>query len=252
MQHEAVNLSQGFPDFPAPDEIKAPPRTPSPPTSISTPSPGARKICATRSREKFERTRHARRSRARNHRLLRFHRSHHVHHDGHHQSGRRSRHLRAVLRKLRPRRDSFRRHAALCEIAPAGLDFRSRRTCRRVRPENESHHPQHAEQSHRQSFHARRTRIHSRSLRSLECLRDHRRNLRIHALRRREHISIATLDGMRDRTITINALSKTYSVTGWRVGWAIAPPEVTLRSARCTTFSPSAPPRRLQRRAQSR
>jgi aspartate/methionine/tyrosine aminotransferase len=42
-----------------------------------------------------------------------------------------------------------------------------------------------------------------------------------------KHISLATLDGMRDRTITINALSKTYSVTGWRVGWAIAPPEVT-------------------------
>jgi aspartate/methionine/tyrosine aminotransferase len=42
-----------------------------------------------------------------------------------------------------------------------------------------------------------------------------------------EHISMATLDGMRERTITINALSKTYSVTGWRVGWAIAAPEVT-------------------------
>jgi aspartate/methionine/tyrosine aminotransferase len=42
-----------------------------------------------------------------------------------------------------------------------------------------------------------------------------------------QHISGATLEGMRERTITINALSKTYSVTGWRVGWAIAPPEVT-------------------------
>jgi aspartate/methionine/tyrosine aminotransferase len=41
------------------------------------------------------------------------------------------------------------------------------------------------------------------------------------------HISLATIEGMRDRTITINALSKTYSVTGWRVGWAIAAPEVT-------------------------
>jgi len=41
------------------------------------------------------------------------------------------------------------------------------------------------------------------------------------------HISLATLEGMRDRTITINALSKTYSVTGWRVGWAIAAPAVT-------------------------
>ncbi|HXU47784.1 MAG TPA: aminotransferase class I/II-fold pyridoxal phosphate-dependent enzyme [Candidatus Binatia bacterium] len=42
-----------------------------------------------------------------------------------------------------------------------------------------------------------------------------------------EHISIAAIEGMRDRTITINALSKTYCVTGWRVGWAIAAPEVT-------------------------
>ncbi len=42
-----------------------------------------------------------------------------------------------------------------------------------------------------------------------------------------KHISMAALDGMRDRTITINALSKTYSVTGWRVGWAIAPAEAT-------------------------
>lgn len=41
------------------------------------------------------------------------------------------------------------------------------------------------------------------------------------------HISIATLDGMRDRTVTINGLSKTYSVTGWRVGWTIAPPVIT-------------------------
>ena len=42
-----------------------------------------------------------------------------------------------------------------------------------------------------------------------------------------KHVSPASLDGLRERTITINALSKTYSVTGWRVGWAIAPPEVT-------------------------
>ena len=42
-----------------------------------------------------------------------------------------------------------------------------------------------------------------------------------------KHISMITLDGMRERTITINALSKTYSVTGWRVGWAVAVPEVT-------------------------
>jgi aspartate/methionine/tyrosine aminotransferase len=41
------------------------------------------------------------------------------------------------------------------------------------------------------------------------------------------HISIATLEGMRERTVTINGLSKTYSVTGWRVGWTVAPPHIT-------------------------
>ncbi|MDX2030546.1 MAG: aminotransferase class I/II-fold pyridoxal phosphate-dependent enzyme [Blastocatellia bacterium] len=40
------------------------------------------------------------------------------------------------------------------------------------------------------------------------------------------HISMAQLDGMRDRTVTINSLSKTYSVTGWRVGYAIGPAEI--------------------------
>ncbi len=42
-----------------------------------------------------------------------------------------------------------------------------------------------------------------------------------------EHISLATLPGMRERTVIINGLSKTFSVTGWRVGYAIAPPELT-------------------------
>ncbi|MGH9358667.1 MAG: pyridoxal phosphate-dependent aminotransferase [Terriglobia bacterium] len=42
-----------------------------------------------------------------------------------------------------------------------------------------------------------------------------------------DHISIASLPGMRERSITLNSLSKTYSVTGWRVGYAVAPPEVS-------------------------
>jgi aspartate/methionine/tyrosine aminotransferase len=40
------------------------------------------------------------------------------------------------------------------------------------------------------------------------------------------HIPMASIDGMPDRTITINGLSKTFSVTGWRVGWAIAPSDL--------------------------
>jgi len=41
------------------------------------------------------------------------------------------------------------------------------------------------------------------------------------------HVPPATLDGMRERCVLVNSLSKTYSVTGWRVGWVIAPPELT-------------------------
>jgi aminotransferase len=41
------------------------------------------------------------------------------------------------------------------------------------------------------------------------------------------HIPMATLPGMRERTVLVNSMSKTYSVTGWRVGWVIAPPEIS-------------------------
>jgi aspartate/methionine/tyrosine aminotransferase len=41
------------------------------------------------------------------------------------------------------------------------------------------------------------------------------------------HVPMATLPGMAERTVTINGMSKTYSVTGWRVGWTIAPPALT-------------------------
>ena len=41
------------------------------------------------------------------------------------------------------------------------------------------------------------------------------------------HVPIATNDGMAERTVTINGLSKAYSVTGWRVGWTISPRSLT-------------------------
>jgi aminotransferase len=41
------------------------------------------------------------------------------------------------------------------------------------------------------------------------------------------HVPIASLDGMRERSISVNSMSKTYSVTGWRVGWVLAPPDLT-------------------------
>ena len=41
-----------------------------------------------------------------------------------------------------------------------------------------------------------------------------------------EHLGMATLDGMRERTITMSGLSKTWSLTGWRIGWCLAPPDI--------------------------
>jgi len=50
------------------------------------------------------------------------------------------------------------------------------------------------------------------------------------------HISMASLEGMAQRTVTINSLSKTYSVTGWRVGWAIAEADITSRIRKVHDF----------------
>lgn len=41
------------------------------------------------------------------------------------------------------------------------------------------------------------------------------------------HVSLATLPGMADRTVTLSSLGKSYSLTGWKIGWAIAWPELT-------------------------
>lgn len=51
-----------------------------------------------------------------------------------------------------------------------------------------------------------------------------------------EHICIATLPGMRERTIVCNSLSKTYSITGWRLGYVIANPEITDRIKKVHDF----------------
>jgi aspartate/methionine/tyrosine aminotransferase len=51
-----------------------------------------------------------------------------------------------------------------------------------------------------------------------------------------QHISLAAIPGMEGRTVTINSISKTYSVTGWRVGWAIAEAAISQRIRKVHDF----------------
>lgn len=60
------------------------------------------------------------------------------------------------------------------------------------------------------------------------------------------HVSIATLPGMADRTITISGLSKTFSITGWRLGWCIAPEPITSGIRRVHDFLTVGAPHPLQ------
>jgi aminotransferase len=62
----------------------------------------------------------------------------------------------------------------------------------------------------------------------------------------REHVPVATLDGMLDRTVTITGASKTYSCTGWRVAWALAPVEMTTAIRRIHDFLTVGAPHPLQ------
>src|SRR5262244_353364 len=64
-----------------------------------------------------------------------------------------------------------------------------------------------------------------------------------------EHIPIATLPGMAERTVTISGISKSYSVTGWRVGYAVAPPELAIGIRRAHDFITVGAPHPLQEAA---
>jgi aspartate/methionine/tyrosine aminotransferase len=63
------------------------------------------------------------------------------------------------------------------------------------------------------------------------------------------HTPIATLPGMAERTITISGVSKSYSVTGWRVGWAVAPEEISVGIRRAHDFVTVGAPHPLQEAA---
>lgn len=59
-----------------------------------------------------------------------------------------------------------------------------------------------------------------------------------------EHVNVASLPGMQQRTVTVSSIGKTFSATGWKVGWSIAPPPLTqaiVRAHQFVTFSGAAP-----------
>lgn len=65
----------------------------------------------------------------------------------------------------------------------------------------------------------------------------------------REHRSIATLPGMRERTVIVNAVSKTYGMTGWRLGWLAGPEPVANAVTRLQSHTTSNPSTIAQRAA---
>ena len=61
-----------------------------------------------------------------------------------------------------------------------------------------------------------------------------------------KHVSMIQIDGMRERTVLVNGMSKTYSVTGWRVGYSIAPPAITAAIRKMHDFITVGAPAPLQ------
>ena len=61
-----------------------------------------------------------------------------------------------------------------------------------------------------------------------------------------EHVPMASLEGMRERTVTISGISKTYAVTGWRVGWCLAPEDLSIAIRKVHDFLTVGAPAPLQ------
>ena len=183
-EHDAVNLSQGFPGFrraPGHQGRGVPgdsARHQSVPDHLGRGEP-ARGDC----RRFFQALRRRREPDAGD-RLLRLDRGDAVDAARGARSRRRGRHLRAVLRELRPRQHHLGRGAALRAAARTRLDVRRAGARRGVQRPDARHHHQHAEQPDGEGVHEGRAAVHREALPEVGRARDYRRDLRAHHLRR--------------------------------------------------------------------
>ncbi len=134
--------------------------------------------------------------------------------------------LRAVLRLLQAERRDGGSRGARRDAPRSGLELRPRRGARAVTPAtrailvNTPHNPTGKVFSPDElEFLAALCRE-----RDLLCITD---EVYEHLVYDGAHVPMATLPGMRERTITISSFGKTFSLTGWKIGWAAAPPELT-------------------------
>ena len=228
-QYGAINLSQGFPDVDPPAEVLGRRSTRhgrQAPTS--TPSPGAPRVSARPWPAKQRRwmgldidpDAHIVVTCGSTEAMM-------VRHDDGLQPRRQGDRLFALLRKLRGRHHPHRRRADLRAPAPAGFRLRSRRTAgapssRGPRPWSCATRPTRPARSSRCAELAAIAALAEEF--DAFVITDEVYEHIVYAPHR--HIYMAALPGMFERTISCSSLSKTYTMTGWRLGYVIGPPEV--------------------------
>ena len=193
--------------------------TPSTPTSTSTPSPGARPTARRHRPRRRTTARPDHRSGHADHGLLRIDRGDDRDAARHRRSRRRGDRLRAVLRELRPGRDPVGRHAALRHAARAATG----RSIPTSSPPPSTIAPARSSSTRRTTRPARSSPARS-SRPSPRCAAAGTRIAITDEIYEHivydgaAHVPLMTLDGMAERTVTISGMSKTFSVTGWRIG----------------------------------
>ena len=224
-RHGAINLGQGMPDFDPPQAIKD--------AACKAIRDGFNQYAITWGAPDLRLgdrgqgpvvQRHRLRPGRERHRLLRRHRVHDGHHARHGQSRRRGDRLPALLRELRPGRDALRGQAGRGSTLRRPDGSSTPMSCGaaftpRTRPSS----------STRPTTRRARSSPAIELTRSPNCVSQHDVIAVTDEIYEyipytdRPHISIASLPGMAERTVTISGLSKTFSITGWRLGYCIAP-----------------------------